>query len=92
MPSFNSALWPQKLTKEEVLHDNAVLEALNNGRPIREPLASAGDKYPEERMQWDETTIADIAAHYEYLQEHMKILEKLRKRTASHPQPGSFIC
>jgi len=69
-------------TPEEVLYDNAVVEALDNGRPIREALAIAGAKYPEERMQWDETTIADIAAHYEYLQEHMKILEKLRKRTA----------
>src|SRR5438552_120509 len=69
-------------TPEEILHDNAVVAALNNGRPIREALASAGDKYPEERMQWDETMIADIAAHYEYLQEHMRIMEKLRKRGA----------
>ena len=60
-----------------------VFEALNQGRTIKEPLAIARDKPPGEAIKWDNGNIGDIAAHYEYLKEHtriMRMLQKQRKR------------
>jgi len=64
----------------ETAHDDIVVEALNQGHTIKEALAIAGEKHPEEALQWDESTTADIAAHYDYLKEHARIIGMLRKR------------
>jgi len=64
---------------EETAYDNEVIEALNQGRLISEALAIAAAKYPGEALQWDLDTINDIAAHYDYLKEHLAIVKKLQK-------------
>lgn len=70
-------------TSSEIEYDDAVVEALNQGRTIKEALAVAGEKHPGEAIKWDNGNISDIAAHYEYLKEHthiMRMLQKQRKR------------
>ena len=67
-------------TPGEIAHDDAVVEALNGGWSIREALAIAGEKHPGEAIKWDNNNIADIAAHYEYLKEHIRILRMVRKQ------------
>jgi len=37
----------------------------------------AGEKYPDEALKWDDETINDVKAHYEYLMNHEDILVKL---------------
>lgn len=65
-------------TPSEIAHDNAVVDALNQGRTINEALVIASEKYPDEAIQWDDGNIGDIAAHYEYLKEHSLIMRKTR--------------
>ena len=67
-------------TASEAAYDDAVVEALNQGRPIGEALSIAGRKYPGEAISWDNSTIGDIAAHYDYLKEHARIMKMLGKR------------
>ncbi len=70
-------------TSSEIAHDDAVVEALNQGRTIKEALAIAGEKYPDEAIKWDNGNIGDIAAHYDYLKAHTRItrmLQRQRKR------------
>lgn len=64
----------------EAMHDDAVVEALNQGCEIEEALAIAGAKYPNEAIRYDPATIDDIAAHYDYLKEHTAITEKIQRR------------
>jgi hypothetical protein len=67
-------------TKSEILHDNEVVEALIQGRTIKEALSIAGKKHPIEAIKWDEGNIGDIEAHYDYLKEHANILKSLKKQ------------
>ena len=67
-------------TKSEIFHDDAVVEALNQGRTIEEALSIAGKKHPSEAIKWDDGNIGDIAAHYDYLREHSNILKSLKKQ------------
>ena len=70
-------------TPSEIADDDTVVEALNQGRTIKEALAIARDKHPGEAIKWDNGNIGDIAAHYDYLKEHtriMRMLQKQRKR------------
>jgi hypothetical protein len=70
-------------TSSEIAHDDVVVEALNQGHTIKEALSTAGEKHPGEAIKLDNDNIADIAAHYEYLKEHtriMRMLQKQRKR------------
>ena len=53
----------------EVAFDNEVLKCLRHGMEIREALAAAAAKYPDEGLQWTEETLPHITAHYEYLPE-----------------------
>ncbi len=62
------------------MHDDAVVEALNQGHTIKEALSIAGEKHPDEAIQWDESNLADIAAHYDYLKEHAHIIGLLGRR------------
>ncbi|MFZ4537668.1 hypothetical protein [Propionivibrio sp.] len=66
-------------TSEEIAHDDAVVEALHQGRTIEEALAIAGEKHPEEKIDWDDGNVGDIGAHFEYLKEHSRIMKKFRK-------------
>ena len=67
-------------TAGETAYDDAVVEALNLGRPIEEALSMAGRKHPAEAISWDNSNIGDLAAHYDYLKEHARIMGMLRKR------------
>jgi hypothetical protein len=69
-------------TPEEVAHDNEVIKQLREGRHIKKALKMAAQKYPAEALHWDEETIGDIAAHYEYLTEHEEITSKLSALTS----------
>jgi hypothetical protein len=40
----------------------------------------AGRKYPGEAISWDKSNIGDLAAHYDYLKEHARIMGMLGKR------------
>ena len=67
-------------TSSEIAYDDAVVEALNQGRTIEEALAVAGEKHPSEAIKLDNGNIGDIAAHYEYLKEHTRIIRMLQKQ------------
>jgi len=67
-------------SSDEIAHDNAVVEALNQGCSIQDALAVAAARYPSEKLKWDATNINEIAAHYDYIKEHTSILEKIRNR------------
>jgi hypothetical protein len=67
-------------TSSEIAYDDAVVEALNQGRTIKEALAVAGEKHPSEAINLDNGNIGDIAAHYEYLKEHTRIIRMLQKQ------------
>ena len=67
-------------TKGEILHDDAIVEALNQGRTIKEAISIAGKKHPDEAIEWDEGNIGDISAHYDYLREHARIMKSLKKQ------------
>ena len=65
-------------TPAEVAYDDAVVAGLEVGLPIEAALANAGQKHPAEALSWDADSIADIAAHYDYLKEHAQIMRKLQ--------------
>ena len=67
-------------TSDEIAYDDAVVEALNQGHTIKEALSIAGEKHPDEAIDWGDGNIGDIAAHYEYLKEHTRIMEVFQKR------------
>jgi hypothetical protein len=64
-------------TAGEVAYDNEVVIALRRGLSMKRALELAGEKYPDEALQWDNETINDFKAHYEYLMTHEDILAKL---------------
>ena len=64
-------------TSGEVAYDNEVIIALRKGLSIKRALELAGEKCPDDALQWDDETIDDIKAHYEYLMNHEDILAKL---------------
>lgn len=65
-------------TPGEVAYDNEVVAGLRRGLSIKKALELAGEKYPEEALHWDKTTIGEIKDHYEYLMNHEDILPKLK--------------
>ena len=72
---FSSML--EERTAGEVAYDNEVVIALRRGFSIKRALEVAGEKYPDEALKWDDQTVNDIKAHYEYLMNHEDILAKL---------------
>jgi hypothetical protein len=67
-------------TSGEIAHDNTVVAALDQGHTIKEALAIAGEKHPDEAIKWDDANIGDIAAHYEYLRKHSRITRMVQKQ------------
>jgi hypothetical protein len=65
-------------TQGEVAYDSEVVAGLRRGLSISKALNFANEKYPTEGLQWDDGTILDIKAHYEYLMNHEDILSKLK--------------
>jgi predicted nucleotidyltransferase len=64
-------------TESEEQYDNEVIKSLKQGLTIRKAINKANERYPDEALQLDETNVADVAAHYEYLVQHMEILQKM---------------
>jgi hypothetical protein len=64
-------------TTGEVAYDKEVVIALRKGLSIKRALDLAAVKYPDEALKWDDETVSDIKAHYEYLMNHEDILAKL---------------
>ncbi len=64
-------------TAGEVAYDNEMVIGLRRGLSIKRALELAGEKYPDDALKWDDETINDIKAHYEYLMNHEDILAKL---------------
>jgi len=60
-------------TADEVAYDNVIIQELRKGSSIKKALKIAAEKYPEEALQYDDETIGDIKAHYDYLLNHETI-------------------
>ncbi len=69
---FSSML--EERTAGEVTYDNEVVTALRKGLSIKKALKLAGEKYPDEALQWNNETIGDIRTHYEYLMNHEDVV------------------
>jgi hypothetical protein len=72
-------------TPAEELYDAEVLRGLRAGADIRLAIASANATYPAETLTIDYTNAGDVAAHYEYLLEH----EKMMMSAVRSPKPPS---
>jgi len=66
-------------TESEEQYDNEVIKWLKKGLTIRKAINKANERYPGEALQLDETNVEDVAAHYEYLVQHMEILQKMSR-------------
>jgi hypothetical protein len=72
-----SAMLGQR-TSGEVAYDNAVIGGLRKGLSIKKALKLVGEEYPTEALHWNEETIQDIKAHYDYLRNHEDIIAKIK--------------
>jgi hypothetical protein len=61
----------------EIAYDDAVVDALRQGHSIKESLAIAGTKFPDEALEWNDGNIDEISAHYDYLRNHGDILKMI---------------
>jgi hypothetical protein len=77
-------------TPEQVQYDNEVIRWIVRKKNIRKAIAKANEKYPSEALIPTEDTLADIQAHYEYLAEHEKIMQKLQKKDRRTICSGSW--
>ena len=66
-------------TESEERYDNEVIKWLKKGLPIRKAIARANEGYPDEALKLDEANVEDVATHYEYLMQHMEVLQKMAK-------------
>ena len=64
-------------TLAEEKYDEEVISWLKKGASIREAISKANDKYPEDALKIDGTNVNDVTAHYDYLKEHMDIIQKI---------------
>lgn len=69
-----------KRTPAEIAHDDEVVAALEMGLPIEAALTNAAQQHPSEALSWDAGNIGDIAAHYDYLKGHVRILRSIGNR------------
>ena len=66
-------------TQAEEQYDNEVIKWLKKGVGVREAIRKANTKYPKEALKIDSTNVDDVAAHYDYLKEHMDIMRKINQ-------------
>jgi len=64
-------------TQAEERYDNEIIGWLKKGFSMRKAISKANEKYPEEGLEVDETNIDDVAAYYEYLAQHLEIMQKI---------------
>ena len=66
---------------KEVKYDNEVLRWMRKGKPVKNAIAKANHKYPDEALQVTDDSLEDVQAHYKYLAQHDAICRKLRGRS-----------
>ena len=66
-------------TPEEEKYDREVVRWLRKGKPIKEAIAKANEKFRSEALQVEDDSLADVQSHYEYLAEHEQIMQKLNR-------------
>jgi hypothetical protein len=66
-------------TEAEERYDDEVIKWLKKSMTIRKAIDKANKRYPDEALKLDETNVEDVAAHYEYLMQHIEILQKISK-------------
>ena len=66
-------------TPGEEKYDREVTRWLEKGKPIKKAIAKANEKYPEEALRIEDTSLADVGVHYEYLLEHERIMRRLNR-------------
>jgi hypothetical protein len=71
-------------TPAEIAHDDEVVTGLEMGLPIEAALANAAQKHPSEALQWNADSIGDIAAHYDYVKEHARIMKMIEGKIPRH--------
>jgi hypothetical protein len=54
-----------------------VIKWLKKYGKIRKAINKANKKYPNEALKYDESNINEIASHYEYIMQHMEIVQKI---------------
>lgn len=64
-------------TRSEEQYDNVVITWLKKGLNIKRAIKKANKRYPDEALKVDQTNVDDVAAHYEYLMEHMEIMKRI---------------
>ena len=64
-------------TPDEEKYDREVIRWMRRGKSINKAVAKANEKYPAEALQVDSDNLAYVQSHYEYLEEHEAIMEKL---------------
>jgi len=67
---------------DEIAYDRVVIKELRKGRSIKKALKIAAKKYPNEALKYDDDSIHDIQAHYEYLLNHEDIKAKIKSMTS----------
>ena len=58
-------------------YDNEVIKWLMKYGKIRKAINKANKKYPNEALKYDDSNINELASHYEYLAQHMEIVERI---------------
>lgn len=66
-------------TPNEEKYDQEVIRWLEKGKPIKNAIAKANEKYPKEALRIEDISLADVQAHYEYLMEHQRIMQRLNR-------------
>jgi hypothetical protein len=64
-------------TQSEERYDNEVIKWLRKGVNIRRAIKKANKKYPDEALKVNEANVDDVAAHYEYLRQHLEIMQRI---------------
>ena len=67
-------------TQAEEQYDDEVIKWLRKGMNIRRAVKKANKKYPDEALKVNKTNAGDVAAHYEYLKEHLELMQRLNPK------------
>jgi hypothetical protein len=63
-------------------YDGEVIRCLEGGKPLKEAIAQANAKFPDEALVVEDALLPDLQAHYDYLREHERILRSLKGRVS----------
>jgi hypothetical protein len=79
-----------KRTSGEIAYDKVVVAGLKRGLSIELALKAAGEKYPEEALKWDKSTIESIGEHYKFLKGHDEIMSLHKQLVIREKQEASL--